>query len=146
MNKTRSISHNLSPISLKKIGLQQAIEGLAERYREKDNLEIEIKLGDIDSFFAEGWNTNFYRIIQEALVNVVKHSKASRVEISSRMYDGMLRFSIKDNGIGLGEGPEADKKGLGMTLMSKRTAMLKGLIAFSTSAEGFEVLIDIPHN
>jgi signal transduction histidine kinase len=85
-----------------------------------------------------------YRIAQEALTNIGKHAQAKRVSISFAISD-VLRFSIKDDGIGYRATEKTDGRHLGIQSMRERAAMLGGRLAVSGRAGGgTAVIVTIP--
>lgn len=97
----RGISRNLMPITLSKLGFNRAIEELIQNIRiSNPNLDIElIKIVDNERLI-EPVGVNLYRIIQELLQNVLKHSKASELIIQLFSRDDVFVLMVEDNGVG----------------------------------------------
>lgn len=145
----RQISHNLSPIGLKSLGLPLAISELAQKYSGSGQREIRTDLEDLENFFPNNWSINLYRIYQEALHNISKHSGATRVELTARLISNGLELRISDNGRGLpnfdveAAGPEGlPPRGLGLHLIRERCRLLEGELFLETAPnQGTELII-----
>lgn len=88
-------------------------------------------------------NIAIYRIIQEALTNISKHSQATKVDITLKMQVGNINLQIKDNGKGFN--PEQNTTGFGLQGMRERTVSLGGkLSVISTLGRGCRIIVDIP--
>jgi signal transduction histidine kinase len=86
---------------------------------------------------------NLYRIIQEQLQNIIKHSNAARIELSVRLFSNVLRLRIYDNGKGFNT--KHTTSGIGLRNIKNRTEMFHGFcIINSSEGKGCEILIKIP--
>jgi signal transduction histidine kinase len=149
MTEVRRISRNLRPAELDDLGLASAVRSLAEEFTERTGIEITL---------IEPWPSNdlspeitetLYRIIQEALTNVEKHSKARRVSISFTTTPEQVACSISDNGRGIqpDERGKARSKGggLGIVDMRERLSFLKGTLEISPRGKrGTTLTVRIP--
>ena len=149
IDTSRQISGNLSPIGLKKLGLTNAVKELVNTLQKIKNLQITIDLDNIETYFPERWDMNLYRIIQEALTNILKHSDATAVSIKTDTSGDALMLSIRDNGKGLGAAVQKNdgiiRGGLGISIMRERANLLKGSFEIlSHSDKGTEIRIEIP--
>jgi len=139
--EVRSISHALSPISYKRLGLTRAIEDLARTFR-GGKLSIDVACDDLETIFPEKWDTNAYRIVQEAMVNIFKHSGASHVEILTARSEDNLKLIVRDNGRGMEPGGER-RVGLGMLLMRERAHLLGAEMTVKSShGKGTEIVLE----
>lgn len=128
----RQLIRDLHPVILEQLGLQEAIVNLVENWKHQHNIAVHLELEDqIPSFSDEG-STHIYRIIQESLNNIAKHSQADRVDIRLHVEKGRLFLMLKDNGVGLSDGPQ----GLGLRSMRERSACLGGQLDVSDSGAG----------
>ena len=149
-NYIRAFSHNLSPIGLKNLGLPKAITNLVDSYQFSDDdnpIHIHINIDDLDSFFPENWEINFYRIIQEALNNITKHAEATEVEILAHNPGNRLLVRLKDNGKGMNIDPSDDNRahGIGLLIMRERANLMGARFSIKSSLNsGTEITIEIP--
>jgi signal transduction histidine kinase len=81
IDETRTISYNLRPFQLDRLGLSKAIEALVRSASRATNIHFTTSIADIDDSFLEELRINFYRIVQEATNNIMKHSGAGEAEI-----------------------------------------------------------------
>jgi signal transduction histidine kinase len=146
IEEAREISYNLRPIQLDRLGLTKALESVARTVSRASALPILTDIDNIDDAFSEELRINLYRIVQESLNNVVKHARATRVNISIRRTSGRVLTTISDDGAGFIAGMQhSGKGGLGLTGMSERAHLLGGeLQVRSTPGHGTIVVVDIP--
>jgi len=95
----RDLSWGLRPQALD-LGLTPAIRHLMEQFRQYFEIDAAFKVPALDELFAPQTQVMIYRVLQEALVNVVKHAQATRVELHLDRMDRTVRFQVADNGIG----------------------------------------------
>jgi len=120
------ISSELRPSVLDDLGLFAAIESEARLFEERTGIECELSLPDDLPGLDAATTVAIYRMIQEAMTNVARHSNASRVEIRVRRRAPELFLEIRDDGRGIGSGEAADRSALGLAGIRERAAMLGG--------------------
>ncbi|MBN8220157.1 MAG: response regulator [Spirochaetes bacterium] len=148
LQEVRTISHNLSPIGLKGLGIAQAIWQLAQRFSHAQGPEIIAEVDALENFFPENWDINTYRIVEQALVNAVKHARASRIVIAVRPAGSGILVSVSDDGTGMDLAQLAaakERKGLGLHIMKERGQIAGGVLQIvSEPGKGSLVQIEIP--
>ncbi len=148
IEKSRHLASGLRPTTLEILGLSSAILALVNDFKHKKDLEIKFHNDALDNLVFEGQPIDFYRIIQEALTNVVRHSKATSVNISVRHRENRLYVVIKDNGVGLPKTVDSSGQwqgGLGLSTMQERTRLLGGEFKIESQPNGgTSILLDIP--
>jgi hypothetical protein len=88
---------------------------------------------------------NVFRIIQETMANVVKHSQASTASISLTKSGDLLNIIVEDNGVGFNKNKIEDKESFGLQSIKQRVTYLKGEFTIdSTEGNGTTLIIDIP--
>ncbi len=145
MEETNAISYGLRPFQLDRLGLSRAIQGLVRTASRATGIEFKLELENIDSAFPEELRINFFRIVQEAVNNIIKHSDATIAEIVAKIENSELHLSISDNGKGLT--PETQRVapgsgGFGLTGMQERADLLDGSLKIS-SHEGVGTMLKI---
>jgi signal transduction histidine kinase len=148
IEETRAISYALRPFQLDRLGLTKAIQALTKTVARASEIEITAEVDDIDDAFDEELRINFYRIVQEALNNIVKHSGATRGSVVIKRAKSSVVLTVSDNGKGIpvearnvGAGPG----GFGLNGMRERAILLKGTMQIkSTPGAGTLLRIDIP--
>jgi signal transduction histidine kinase len=132
----RRLITDLRPAALDTFGVKAALEGLAERVSATSGLEIDLQ---IDLAFESGraperpsmsLESGMYRLVQEALTNVVKHADASAVEVTIAERDDRIELTIRDDGAGFD--PEASTSGFGLIGMQERARQLEGELTVSS--------------
>jgi signal transduction histidine kinase len=137
IEETRAISYALRPFQLDRLGLTKAIQALTKTVARASQIELTAELDDIDDVFGEELRINFYRIVQEALNNVVKHSGATQGKVVVRRMKSSVVLTVSDNGKGLPSEPRsvsAGPGGFGLTGMRERATLLKGTMQIKSEA------------
>lgn len=120
------ISSELRPSLLDDLGLFAAIESEARLFEERTGIECDLSLPDELPGVDGATTVAVYRMIQEAMTNVARHSNASRVEIRVRRRAAELLLEIRDDGRGIGSDEAADRSALGLAGIRERAAILGG--------------------
>ena len=149
IEKTRHLTTALRPSTLEALGLSTSLRLLIEEFRQKD---LHIKFAcdvSLDHINFQGDIINFYRIIQEALTNIVKHAKATKVDVTVKIMSDQLSLIIKDNGRGFSEDKRSKNHqhslGIGLTTMQERARLLKGNLEIkSESGKGTTIRLIVP--
>jgi signal transduction histidine kinase len=123
ISNVRELSQLLRPTILDDFGLDAGIGWLTDRFRERTGIEAEFK-SDFDGRLADETETHLFRIVQEALTNIARHSSATHVDIHLRPEDHRIRLTIRDNGKGLKE--HAGSTGMGLIGMRARARSAGG--------------------
>jgi signal transduction histidine kinase len=143
----RRYSHELRPTILDDFGLVPAIKFLADGVAKRANLDVRLK-STFTGRLAAGVETAAYRVVQEALNNVIKHGKASHVDIEIRPRDGQMSCSIQDNGVGFdvaGAGAGKKPRGIGLIGMRERMNAVGGSFSIDTvRGGGTRVFVQFP--
>jgi signal transduction histidine kinase len=132
IEKLRMLITELRPAALDELGLQPAIESLASRVAAVQGLEVEteVSLGFGEERLSPDLETAVYRLVQEALTNVVKHARAERVTIEIAAHDAQVDVLVRDDGVGFD--PDAPREGFGITGMRERVGLADGTLAIAS--------------
>jgi signal transduction histidine kinase len=142
INDLNRLINDLRPAALERLGLPGAIEALARESAARSGIEIstEIELCEVPSRDEE---RIVYRLVQEALTNVVKHARASHVDLVAREADGEIRILVCDDGEGFD--PDAPGAGRGLKGMKERIELFGGELEVSSApGEGTEISASVP--
>ncbi|QQS47519.1 MAG: hypothetical protein IPM66_02340 [Acidobacteriota bacterium] len=139
IQETREIAYNLRPFHIDRLGLTAALAAMIKR-ASSDNLQFTTELDSIDGLLAPEQEINFYRIVQESVNNIIKHSGAGEASVAIKRRDGMIELTIADNGrgfeVGRGGSRNAESgSGFGLLGMTERARIL-GCVPVITSAPG----------
>lgn len=143
----RQYSHELRPTILDDLGWVPAIRFVAQGVSKRCNLPIYVDI-ELSNRLPAPAETAIYRVVQEALNNVVKHSGATAVWISAETQGKTLRCSVRDNGAGFSVETiraERQRRGLGLSSMHERLNAVGGtLLIESSPGKGTELLMLFP--
>jgi signal transduction histidine kinase len=139
----RQLAVDLRPKILDDFGLVPALERLGETLAESSGIEIEF-VSPVDARLPEETETALYRIVQEALTNVVKHADAQHVSILLTRQGGTVTVVVEDDGRGFD--PAATREeGFGLEGMRERVALLGGTIRIeSRKGAGATLKVEVP--
>ena len=134
----RALIAELRPAALDEIGVEAAIQGLAERVSATAGLAVDTELALSGARNAHGpgseLESTIYRLVQEALTNVAKHSRAEHVRLCVMEHNGVVEVSVEDDGVGFDVG--AGHGGFGLPGMRERVAMIGGSFELSSAPGG----------
>jgi len=142
INDLNRLINDLRPAALERLGLTGALQALAEESSARSGIAVEtaIEIGEEPNGDEERL---VYRLVQEALTNVVKHASASRIEVSAREEGGRIEIAIRDDGSGFDTA--ASSGGRGLTGMRERIELLGGEIDVSSEPGiGTEITASVP--
>lgn len=142
----RDIVMDLRPPFLETDDIMKALGQLIERMQEKSGMRITLATEDNLTGLDYSLRYNIYRICQEVLNNVVKHSGADKTEIKFSVSDKELFLEIKDNGKGFDYKVAKERqRGSGLSIMAERAELLKGSFNLKTApGEGTSIYITVP--
>ena len=141
----KKIALELKPVRIEELGFSDAIRWYVQDFSKKSAIKYKLTLKQNDDLLSEDLTTTAYRLIQESLTNVAKHSKAMKVNISIRTINEKLKIEIADNGIGMKFPIIFSKDSLGIIGMKERVNTANGTIRFLLGKlSGTRVIIDLP--
>ncbi len=141
----RQVVTNLRPNLLDDVGLEAAIKDYVKKFQRDTEIKCILNFPDHEFVLNEDQSVTIFRIIQESLNNVVKHSQASEVEITFMMESASLLLRINDNGIGFE--PLKKQHSYGLLGIKERALMICGTATItSTPRKGTSVAVSIPIN
>lgn len=146
--ETRHLAHGLRPVHIDQFGLVSSLEALLDQVAGSGSLQIERRLENVDDVLVGEAATHVYRIMQEALNNLIKHARASHARVALERDLHCIRLCIEDNGCGFDvSGHSADNvhAGLGLTSIRERVGILRGTVEWqSRTGAGTRLCIQIP--
>lgn len=139
----RNISHQMMPRALKELGIIPALNDLLEGSLKYANIKYSLEHFNIDERLPQKIEVTIYRITQELINNIIKHSKASEVNVQLFNTNNTVILILEDNGVGFSSAK--NKKGIGLLNISSRLDLVKGDVNFEPSPKsGTLVTIKIP--
>lgn len=131
----RRIASNLRPIILDELGLVSAVKWLTQQSAELSGLDISLSFDQEDRLYDGETSTAAFRIVQEALTNVMRHGEAAHANLEVRHVDGSLCIEIKDDGKGFDQSASERNK-LGLVGMRERALVLGGRVEIKPNPDG----------
>lgn len=140
----KQMMSRLRPGMLDELGLESALRDHVEDWRQRHaGIEVRLNIHDNSSYNRDPHSIHVYRIIQEALTNIAKHSDAERAEIDLSLHENGIELRIGDNGRGFEA--HSTEQGLGLLGMRERVESLGGSYALETQPEqGTVITVTIP--
>lgn len=144
--EVRAISHNLCPASLELLGLNPVIMEMIEGISNSSGLQISADIEPLNGLLSKDGEINLYRILQEGLNNILKHSRATKAYLEIWRDGGTLRIILRDNGIGCDpERLSHPHGGMGLFSIRERVMLLSGEHSLKTApGEGMMIEVKIP--
>lgn len=145
MKTARDVSARLRPGVLDYLGLVPAVEWEVERFQIRYGIQSRLYLPHPEPGFSEAQSTVLYRILQEALTNVARHSKADTVEISLFERQDEYVMGVADNGVGIRQEQVDDPRSFGLMSIRERLHPLGGrCVIRQRRVAGTEVIVNLP--
>jgi signal transduction histidine kinase/ABC-type uncharacterized transport system substrate-binding protein len=141
----RALSHELHCSRLELVGLEPALSGLCEEISKQCNIEVRFTEPECSLNLPKSVALCLFRIAQEALGNVVKHSHASSAQVELSADGHGVRLRISDTGNGFNHDPKKPGEGIGLISMRERLRLVGGRLSVSSvSMQGAEIVAEIP--
>ena len=126
LEEVRTISYDLRPSHLDQLGLRTALIAMIEKVSVSSTIQFTHSIDHLDGLFTPGDEIMLYRIVQESLNNVLKHSGATTVAINIVVDAGEMALTIRDNGRGFTPEDARRHPGLGLQGIAERVRILGG--------------------
>lgn len=140
---SQRIMHNLRPAILEQ-GLVAALQWMAVQFGKRNRLACLFRTSHESMQLPAGVPLVAYRFAQEALTNVSKHARATRVMIDLSMSRGVLSLEVSDNGCGLSQDDLAKTRSFGLRGLHERAGTVGGWVDISSDAAGTVLMLSVP--
>jgi len=146
LEKTRSLYQSLHPAILDDGGLEQAFAWYLPVFERQTGIKVQYQKTGPSPVVSDGVAIHVYRVLQESLNNLAKHSKSSLAWVRLEFSQGRLHLEVEDRGVGLAAGQNTGaRRGIGMVAMRERAELLRGKIEFLRPSEGGTLVrLDVP--
>ncbi len=138
INEVREIAYNLGPYHIERLGLANSIQDMVKRVAQISGVNITTELDPLNGALSRETEMSLYRITQEALNNMFKHSQATEARVSLKREAAGVRLTISDNGNGFnlqpGASPDNSRNGFGLTGIAERVRLMGGGLAIHSAA------------
>lgn len=148
IDEVREIIYDLRPVQLDRMGLTNSLREMLEKVAQAHDLTLVHELDELDGRLTKEAENSLYRIVQEAVNNIVRHAAAKRATVRLQLQADKLRLVIADDGRGFI--PDATRdwvvgRGLGLTGIHERTRLLRGdLLVESAPQQGTTITVELP--
>lgn len=148
LEEARRIAHHLRPSYLDELGLKDALEFLIETVASSSEIRFSAEIDAVDGAFSKETEMSLYRIAQEGVSNILKHSGATEATLALKLDGRKARLVIKDNGKGFISGPSepaaSRRRSFGLAGISERARMLGGKeVIQSTPGHGTTITVTL---
>ena len=141
--EVRRIAHNMMPLALLKMGLDAAVGDMVDVIRESSDIEISYQNLMEETSLAEQQQLTIYRVINELVINAIKHGEADSVLVQLSRHNGTISLIVEDDGRGFD--PSNEQPGLGLQSLHSRIKFLNGTYHIQSSEGiGTTVSIEMP--
>jgi signal transduction histidine kinase len=138
VQSVRDLAMGLRPAMLDDLGLIPALEWQARQFERRHDIRVSLHLDPSIDMLPDTYRTAIFRIVQEALTNCAKHSRATAVEIKLEHRDNLVCLTIADDGVGLQQ--TTSPSGLGLLGIQERIRELGGWFAARNQKSGGTLL------
>ncbi|AXG69729.1 oxygen sensor histidine kinase NreB [Kordia sp. SMS9] len=139
----RSISQDLRPVILERLGLVEAVKSLVATVNAINMVAVNFEDFSRNTISKEN-ELNVYRILQELINNTLKHAKATEISIIFKSDITNFIIIYKDDGVGFHQNELQQKKGIGLKNIESRLSVLSGSFQFEEVSKGIKITIHIP--
>lgn len=145
VGEVRRMAYDLHPAILTHLGLRAALKSFCVEFSKREGIDVEFTAQKEPAFLTEEISLCLYRVTQESLRNVARHSGAESVSISLRKAGGLLHLSIRDRGKGFLIRPDRRGEGLGLLSMNERVRLVRGTFQVrSRAGHGTRIDVRVP--
>ena len=138
LDKVRSLSQALHPVMLDEAGLEKTLDWYIPTVERQTGITISYAKQGAPFRVDGAAGVHIYRVLQEALNNIARHSGAKQAWVRLRFMPHALELEVEDHGVGFAERPA--RQGIGLVAMRERSELMDGEITFSRPAEGGTLL------
>jgi PAS domain S-box-containing protein len=143
----QALSHRLHPSRLELLGLEAAAAAFCEELSNRHGVQIDFHIENIPTELPPELALSLYRVLQEALQNVVKHSGSRRAHVSFHGGVNDINLTVKDSGLGFDPHEAMRERGLGLTSMKERLKLIGGQLSIhSERGRGTTIHALVPHH
>lgn len=145
LDEMRKIAHNLRPVNLERFGLTETIAQTVKDVGSASGITLNADIENIDKLLSPEVEMHLFRIVQEALTNIVKHAQATTGSISIKKMNGAIQLTVCDNGRGFGTSKESHRRGFGLDDIAQRVNLIGGNLEIdSTPGKGTTMTVVLP--
>ena len=137
--KIRSLARDLRPPVLDTLGLKVAMQTYCAEFTRRTHLPVLFESDSSLSELPDVYNITLYRVLQEALTNIIKHAQASQVWVDLSVEDDIVNLTVQDNGVGFSE-ETSQSNGIGLTGLQERITLAGGTLNINSTPKHGTIL------
>ena len=143
--EVKEVARNLRPLNIEELGLVMVLKMMCSKVSKEAGIKANVQIPEINVELDRELEICIYRVVQEALNNIIRHSKASKFAVDLTMHDGTITLIISDNGIGFKPRQLMDEKyfseGIGILNMQERVERLNGIFHIDSDFDSGTTII-----
>jgi PAS domain S-box-containing protein len=145
IRSVQRISTDLRPTLLDNLGLGAAVEWAVKEFQKKTKIRCQVSIDPSELKLDQERSTAVFRIAQETLTNILRHSKATRVTVRLEKHPDAVVLTVRDNGVGISAEQVKDPHSVGLAGMRERLRPWSGMLAISGQPDqGTEIIVTLP--
>jgi len=133
LEKVRSLSHSLHPVILEEIGFEGAVEQYLPGFQKQTGITVHYQKYGATRDLESGVAIHLYRVMQESLNNIARHSQSKRAGVCLRYLPEAVVLEVEDDGVGFGS---AHAYGMGLVSMRERAGLVNGRLDLENRSSG----------
>lgn len=146
-HSVKRISKGLRPEALEDLGIVEAIRYQVLEFGKRNNIDCDVNLPSTEPYLDSTMSITLFRVVQEALTNIMRHAQAKSVRVHLDVNDDMLVLNVMDDGVGISNHTIESSKSLGLIGLRERVRALKGKFSISGSpGGGTSITVMLPIN
>ena len=140
IEEVREIAYNLRPYKMERFGLTKTLQAMCQQAEHTSGIRFDVELKNIDGLFPNEAELNLYRVVQESVNNILKHSRATEAKLTIERNEREVGMKVEDNGQGFNATPQAGaneprRGGFGLIGMAERVRLLGGVYTIDSVPE-----------
>lgn len=146
IKEIRKIMYDLRPTSLDELGFSSSIQGLISKTEEDCNIKFSVSIDEDSEIKNSNLKIICFRIIQESLNNIIKHSKAEKAYIYVKISSDYIDMIVQDNGVGFDATKINSVNSFGLSSLKERVALVNGNVSIDSKfSKGTAINVKIPN-
>ena len=139
----RGTIFDLRPMQFDDFGFKRTLENQISNYKNRTTMDISYKVDELEGLDSIYLITVF-RVAQELMINSIKHSEGTKLDISITRTASNIIIKVSDDGKGISDGADAIDNHFGLKILKERVEIIGGFVNISSSSQGTEVTVNIP--
>ena len=140
----RNTIFNLRPMQFEDFGFKKSVENLISEINSRTSMSIEANIDNLDDDIDKLYLLTVFRVVQELVLNSIKHSEGSLVDVFVSRRPGDIYISVSDDGKGFDPEAVNSDNHFGLKILNERVSILNGTVDFKSGVNGTSVSVIIP--